>query len=141
MLVNLNKLLLVLVIFLNDIPKTETILRVQINNTSLKKIYLFGKSKQNRYLIQNELNYSRKIHNFSGNNSDNGFSNWIEENIVLFCVIIVIIVIVIIVIIVLIIVCRKMKNKFKELQIQVNKISFQSDIRDSRQTEDNDKLI
>ena len=49
--------------------------------------------------------------------------------------------IVIIIIIVLIIVCRRMNNRFNELQIQVNKISFQSDIRETTQGGDNDKLI
>ena len=128
--------------FLNFILNVESNRQIEIKNIRFNSSYPIFNKKQNNNIDQNQLSFSKSIHNFAGNNTDNNsLSDWIKEETALFIIIIVVVVIVIIIIIVLIIVCRRMNNRFNELQIQVNKISFQSDIRETTQGGDNDKLI
>ena len=140
---NYNKLLLFLLFFLNFISYIESNRQIKTNKIGFNISYPIFNKKQNDNMNKNQLNFSKNIHIFESDNNItvNTFSNWIDENTPLFIIIIVINVIVIIIIIVLIIVCRRMNDKFKQLQIQVNKISFQSDVRESNQGEYNDKLI
>ena len=110
------------------------------NNNVLQNIHSLNTINDNRHFNKNETNNPNSIISFA-NKKDNKFVQWIEDNLTLFCILVVIVVIIIIVIIVLIICCRKMNKKYNELQLQVNKISFQADTRETRQTEDNDRLI
>ena len=140
---NFNQHILFLLFFLNIILKVESNRQIEIKNIRFNSSYSIFNKKQNNNIYQNQLDFSKSIHIFAGNNNtdNNPFSDWIKEETALFIIIIVVVVIVIIIIIVLIIVCRRMNNRFNELQIQVNKISFQSDIRETTQEGDNDKLI
>ena len=79
--------------------------------------------------------------NNKNNSSTNDAEKWIKENTVAFILILTSIVVVIAVIIILIFICRKFNKKYKALQDQINKISFQSGIRESKENENEDQLI
>ncbi len=100
---------------------------------------LFRKSKDK---ISNQFNMSNiPIKSFNNNDTINDAEKWIKENTVAFALIIVAIVIIAIVIIILVYFCRKYNKKCKELQDQINKISFQSGIRESKDNDNEDQLI
>ena len=95
-----------------------------------------------KFSFQKGLNNSDNIECFASNENNNAFSNWIKDNLAIFCVIISIIVIAIVAIIILIVCCVRYNKRYKELKMQVSKISFESsDVRESRQNEDSDQLI
>ena len=113
----------------------STIQSTALNNNLLN-------NKYSKYSFQKVLNNSDNIACFASNDNNNGFANWIKENIAIFCVIISIIVIAIVAIIILIVCCVRYNKRYKELKMQVSKISFESsDVRESRQNEDSDQLI
>ena len=94
-----------------------------------------------KHSFQIGLNNSNNITCFASNDNNN-FSNWIKDNVAVFCVVIAIIIITIVAVVILIVCCARYKKKYKELKMQVSKISFEnSEVRESLQNEDTDQLI
>ena len=141
MFVNYNEYFFIIFFSINIISNIANLQDFRINTIMFNQINTNKIFKQNELLCQTKFNNSKSVEIFAGNNNDNSFKSWIEDNMIAFIAIIITIVFVIVIIIVLIFICRKMTKRNKELLKEVNKISFQNDIRDSRPTEESDKLI
>ena len=141
MFVNYNDYFFIILFSIGIISSVANLQENKINKIKLKKINSNKILQHKELLYQSKLNNTKTVQIFAGNNDDNSFGGWINNNVLAFVMIIIAIVIIIVIIIVLIFYCRKVSRRNQELLKEVNKVSFQSGIRESSPAEDSDKLI
>ena len=141
MFVNYNEYFFKILFSIGIISSVANLQENKINKIKIKKINSNKILQHKELLYQSKLNNTKTVQIFAGNNDDNSFGGWINNNVLAFVMIIIAIVIIIVIIIVLIFYCRKVSRRNQELLKEVNKVSFQSDIRESSPAEDSDKLI
>ena len=122
-------------------------------NGSLKKysillIFLlaFTKSELSDTYIKTKLLSETKyksssFNSFAENNEESILKKWIKEDLPYFILSIVGIVVLIIIIVVVIVCLVKLKKKYKDLHVQINKISFKDETRPGGDTIDDDLLV
>ena len=122
-------------------------------NGSLKKysillIFLlaFTKSELSDTYIKTKLLSETKyksssFNSFAENNEESILKKWIKEDLPYFILSIVGIVVLIIIIIVVIVCLVKLKKKYNDLHVQINKISFKDETRPGGDTIDDDLLV
>ena len=122
-------------------------------NGSLKKysillIFLlaFTKSELSDTYIKTKLLFETKyksssFNSFAENNEESALKTWIKDHLLYFILSIVGIVALITIIVIVIVCLVKLKKKYNDLHLQINKISFKDETRPGGDTIDDDLLV
>ena len=98
--------------------------------------------KEENNLINNSQTNYKSFASSDNNNKDNGFIKLIKDNLAITIIVGVCFVILIVTIIIAIVCSIKIGQKYKDLKIQINKVSFKNDsLRPSNNTIDDDDLL
>ena len=112
-----------------------------MNNIQIILVLLKSLKEENNLINNSQTNY-KSFASSDNNNKDNGFIKLIKDNLAITIIVGVCFVILIVTIIIAIVCSIKIGQKYKDLKIQINKVSFKNDsLRPSSNTIDDDDLL